>query len=106
MLQSHLKLYINELIEHDPSPTHGPRLRAFLASAMTDDVRRGVLERKNALQLASFYVAEGNLDRARYYTAQALQAFVAEWTELHPLLISSRNAALQVHADCRFVSSF
>jgi hypothetical protein len=74
----------------------GTRLEKFIQDAIQVPDRKSILERKYSAELAMFYIGRGNLDRARFYAALAVNNFLNAWSTLHPLLVASRQSLLQV----------
>ena len=68
---------------------------------MTVPDRKQALESSYGLELATFFVAQGNYDRARYYVNACMENFLTSWVTVHPLLVVSRRLLVQVcAAEC------
>ena len=63
---------------------------------MASPERKQALESSFGLELATYFVAQGNLDRARFYAVSSMEHFLKTWVTIHPLLVVSRQMLVQV----------
>ena len=94
--QAKLKLFVDEITGISVGRPMGEGLRRFIDDALAVPTRKIILESKYGLELATFYTASGDFDRARYYVAQTMESFLSSWTTMHPLHTAGRLEIIQV----------
>lgn len=68
VMRAHLKLACSE--------AEDLRFASFLDNAIADSAKRKLLEARFSTELALYAIHCGDLDRARYYTANCVHAFL------------------------------
>ena len=89
-------MFVDEITGISVGRSIGEGLKRFIDDALAVPTRKIVLESKYGLELATFYTASGDFDRARYYVAQTMENFLSVWTTMHPLHTAGRLEIIQV----------
>ncbi|XP_064600499.1 DNA-dependent protein kinase catalytic subunit-like [Liolophura sinensis] len=70
-------------------------LLSFVDQAMKSAEQKAVLENNHCEELAMMYIWQNDMDRARYYTRRARNAFFQDWSSTDDLMSTSRISRLQ-----------
>ncbi|XP_074649158.1 DNA-dependent protein kinase catalytic subunit-like [Tubulanus polymorphus] len=70
-------------------------LLSFIDDSMKTTERKAILEAQYSEELALIYMWQGDLDRAKYYTDNAVKVLLQEWSNIDQLMLMSRTKKLQ-----------
>ncbi|XP_070581112.1 DNA-dependent protein kinase catalytic subunit-like [Ptychodera flava] len=70
-------------------------LLTFIDKSMQNRERKALLETRYCEELAMLYLIQDDNDRAKYYTANCIQAFLEDWSGTDALMMSTRSSKLQ-----------
>ncbi|CAD5112585.1 DgyrCDS1798 [Dimorphilus gyrociliatus] len=87
MLKSKLKLIQNGKIQQD--------LFDFIDKSMQHDDKKKLLEAKYSERLALMYIYQEKYDRAKYYTTNAFEQFLNEWSGIGTIMKTPRLEKLR-----------
>ena len=94
-IERHLPRLINTKVKLLISGREDSCFDEFIEASFRDDLRRTILETHYSEQLALYYLAKNNIDRAKHYVQHTVQNFAQVWSGLPDLQPYNRASKLQ-----------
>ena len=94
-IERHLPRLMNTKVKLMIAGREDPSFDRFIENSFLEDIRRTILETHYSEQLALYFLAKNNIDRAKHYVQLSVENFALLWSGLPDLQPFSRASKLR-----------